>query len=115
MSNLNDVRGKVTTVTLKDGVERALVYDLNAMAEMEDRYGSVDAAFEKLDQNSIKAVRFMLWAGLIHAEPELTEKQVGSLIDISFLQELTNSLGEAFSNDMPVPETPQLEATNPNV
>ena len=104
MANVNDVRDKDVTLVLNDGVERTLKYDLNAMAELEDRYGSVDAAFEMLDKNSIKAVRFILWAGLIHAEPELTEQQVGSLIDVKYLRNLSTKLEEAFSNDMPQAE-----------
>ena len=101
MANVNDVRDKDVKIVLNDGVERTLKYDLNAMAELEDRYGSVDAAFEMLDKNSIKAIRFILWAGLIHEAPELTEQQVGSLIDVKYLQSLSTKLGEAFTNDMP--------------
>lgn len=111
MANLADVKAKDVKLTLNDGVERTLKFDLNAMAEMEDRYGSVDAAFEMLDKNSIKAVRFILWAGLIHADPSLTEQQVGSLIDVKYLQELMGTLGTAFKTDMPVEEAGN---TNPN-
>lgn len=110
MSNVQDVKNKVVKIKLNDGVERELKYDLNAMAEMEDRYGSVDAAFEALDSNSIKAVRFILWVGLIHEDPSLTEQKVGSLIDMQYLQELMGTLGEAFSADMPVEQT----GDNPN-
>lgn len=112
MSNLKDVKSKNTPITLQDGVERHLRYDLNAMAELEDKYGSVDAAFEKLDQNSIKTLRFFLWAGLVHEDESLTEKQVGSLIDMSHLQEMTNALTQAFEGDMP--ESNKEEQENPN-
>ena len=101
MSNINDVKMKEAKITLNDGVERTLRYDLNAMAELEDRYGSVDAAFEALDSNSIKAVRCVLWAGLLYAEPELTEKQVGSLIDIASLKTLMKDVGDALQADLP--------------
>ena len=72
MSNLRDARPTVKTITLSDGVEREVRYTLNAMAELEDRYGSVQAAFEKLDEGSIKAARFVLWAGLLHTDEGLT-------------------------------------------
>ena len=105
MANVKDVKSKVVTITLNDGVERTLKYDLNAMAELEDKYGSVDAAFEAVNANSIKAIRCVLWAGLIHAEPELTERQVGSMIDMAYLANLVDTMGEAFEADMPpVPE-----------
>lgn len=113
MAKLNEVKAKEVKLTLSDGVERTVKFDLNALAELEDRYGTVDAAFEALDSNSIKAVRFVLWAGLVHEDPELTEQKVGSLIDIKYLQELMGTLGEAMSNDLPSDE--QSEVNDPNV
>ena len=104
MANVKDVKSKAVKITLTDGVERTIKFTLNAMAELEDRYGSVDEAFKQLDNNSIKAVRCILWAGLIHEDPGLTEQQVGNLIDIQYMQELMTSLGEAFDADMPEPE-----------
>lgn len=104
MANVKDVKSKAVKITLTDGVERTIKFTLNAMAELEDRYGSVDEAFKQLDNNSIKAVRCILWAGLIHEDPDLTEQQVGNLIDIQYMQELMTSLGEAFDADMPEPE-----------
>ena len=104
MANVKDVKPKAVKITLTDGVERTIKFTLNAMAELEDRYGSVEEAFKQLDNNSIKAVRCILWAGLIHEDPDLTEQQVGNLIDIQYMQELMASLGEAFDADMPEPE-----------
>lgn len=116
MANVNDVKNKVVKLTLLDGVERVLRYDLNAMAELEDRYGSVDAAFEAMDNGSIKAIRFVLWAGLIHEDASLTEQQVGSLIDMPYLQDLMKYVGQAFGNDMPNQDTPVVAgASIPNV
>lgn len=102
MSNLREVKPRVKTITLNDGVERELRFTLNAMAEMEDKYGSVDAAFKKLDEGSIKAARLILWAGLLHYEDEsLTEKQVGNLIDLQSMQKIMKSMTEAMMEDMP--------------
>ena len=104
MANVKDVKSKAVKITLTDGVERTIKFTLNALAELEDRYGSVDEAFKQLDNNSIKAVRCILWAGLIHEDPELTEQQVGNLIDIQYMQELMTSINDAFESDMPVAE-----------
>ena len=114
MSNVQDVKSKNVEITLKDGVKRTLVFDLNAMAELEDRYGSIDEAFAMLDKNSIKAIRCILWAGLIHEDPDLTEQKVGSLIDMQYLQDLMGSLGEAFNQDMPVANQATSVDNNPN-
>lgn len=111
MANLNDAKAKVAYITLRDGVKRELRFTLNAMAEMEDRYGSVDAAFTALENNSIKAVRFILWAGLLHDEEQpLTEQQVGNLIDTMNMADVINSINEAMTNDMPPKEDGGAEA-----
>ena len=108
MSNIKDVRSKGTSITLSDGVERTLKFTLNALAELEDRYGSVDAAFKKLDENSIKAVRFTIWAGLLHTEEGLTEQQVGNLIDIECMESIMRSIEGAMTSDMPKEEANSL-------
>lgn len=111
MANVKDVKSKAVKITLNDGVEREIKFTLNAMAELEDRYGSVDEAFAQLDKNSIKALRCVLWAGLIHENPDLTEQQVGNLIDLTYMHELMSSLGTAFESNMPAPEALPASAT----
>lgn len=108
MSNIADVKAKGTTITLCDGVERNVRFTLNALAEMEDRYGSVDKAFEALDAGSIKAVRFVLWAGLMHTDEGLTEQQVGNLIDTKCMENIMQQLSAAFEVDMPKKGTSDL-------
>lgn len=114
MSNLRDVKPRVKTITLNDGVEREIKFTLNAMAEMEDKYGSVDAAFAELDKGSIKAVRFVLWAGLLHYEDaSLTEQKVGNLIDLSSIKSIMESMADAMIEDMPE-EDKQAAVASPN-
>lgn len=104
MSNLHDVRPAKKTITLTDGIEREIRFTLNAMAELEDKYGSVDAAFKAMDEGSFKAIRCVLWAGLIECSPELTERQVGSLIDMQYLEDLMATMGAALGEDSVPPE-----------
>lgn len=101
MSNVVEIKPRKSTITLSDGVEREVKLDLNAMAELEDKYGSVEAAFQALENNSVKAIRFVLWAALLHNDENLTEQQVGRLIDLQNMGTIMDSLGKAFTNDMP--------------
>ena len=116
MSNLRDAKPRVKTITLNDGVEREIRFTLNAMAELEDRYGSVDAAFKALDSGSIKAARCVLWAGLLDGDENITEQQVGKLIDISLMNSIMENLGKALGEDMPDNDESSNEANGlPNV
>ena len=112
MSNVADVKSKTVKITLNDGVERTIKFTLNALAELEDKFGSVQAAFDKLEkENSMKALRAVLWAGLLWKEPDLTEKQVGDLIDLSLMQDIAQSLNDAFEADMPQDNIAEISAT----
>ena len=104
MSNLHDAKPAKKTITLIDGVEREVRFTLNAMAELEEKYGSVDAAFEAMNSGSIKAIRFVLWASLMEGSPELTEQQVGSLIDTQYLSSVLDTMTEAMGEDNVPPE-----------
>jgi hypothetical protein len=111
MSNVKEVKSKIIKITLNDGVERSLSYTLNALAELEEVYGSVQNAFDKLEkENSMRALRTILWAGFIHESPDLTEQEVGNLIDMAYMQTLVETLNQAFEEDMPAEE----ETTGPN-
>lgn len=115
MSNLRDAKPRVKTITLNDGVEREIRFTLNAMAELEDRYGSVDAAFKALDSGSIKAARCVLWAGLLDGDETLTEQQVGKLIDIECMQNIMDKLASALGEDMPENNDSSESGSLPNV
>ena len=113
MSNVTEVKSKTIKVTLNDGVERNIKFTLNALAELEDKFGSVQAAFDKLEkENSMKALRAVLWAGFLHESPNLTEQEVGNLIDLGYMQELIASLNKALENDLETPEMSNAAPAN---
>ena len=114
MSNVNQIRPKASKITLLDGVEHTLWYSLNAMADLEEEYGTVEKAFEALSAGSMKAVRFLLWAGLQHEDKPLTVQQVGNLIDLELMADLKEKMGDAFENSMPAPED-TATVQDPNV
>jgi hypothetical protein len=90
MSKLQDVKPRAIKLTLDK--ERTLMFDLNAFAELEEKYGSVDDALAAIDKGSMKAIRTMLWAGLVHEDETLTERQVGAMLSVSMLENMTAQL-----------------------
>lgn len=108
MGNLNDIKNnKSLTIKLADGKDYELRFTLNAMAELEDRYGDVDKAFAAMDKGSFKAIRCVLWAGLQDQHPELTEQKVGSLIDMASMHEMMGQLNAGLAQDLPDAEGAQ--------
>lgn len=76
-------------------VERTLRYDLNALAELEDALGVPLSELGNIEMK-IKNVRSILWAGLLHEDESLTEKEVGKHITIDNMEEVQKAIGEAF-------------------
>ena len=104
-SKVNEVKIKNIPVILDK--ERTLRFDLNAFAELEDNYGTIDEALGAMEKGSIKALRAILWAGLMHEDDSLTLKDVGRLITLGDLPKLTEGIQQAISNSVPQSEGPQ--------
>ena len=117
MSNVREV--KRNTVELVLDKPRTLKYTLNSFAEMEEKYGSVEAALDAVSSNKVSAIRFMLWAGLMHEDEDLTEREVGNLISAADLPVICEKLMDAFEGDAPTKKqianaNAAVVKTNPN-
>jgi hypothetical protein len=82
---------------------RVLKFDLNSFAELEDHYGTMEAAMKVVESGSIKGIRTFLWCGLIHEDEGLTERQVGAMIGINDLALLSDKISEALNIALPDP------------
>lgn len=96
---VNDIRPKIIPINLDR--ERHLKFDMNAFAELEDLYDDFQTAMESATKGSIKAVRAMLWAGLVHEDENLTIKDVGSMIDMSNIRYVVDIISKAVTEAMP--------------
>ena len=109
MANIEKLKREPVVIDIGDGVERKLRYTLNSFALIEEKYGTIDKAMEILKSGSIAAVRFALWAGLIHEDENLSEHYVGSQIDLADLEDLAEKMNKAMMGDLP-----QDGVVNPN-
>lgn len=109
MADIIKVRKAPVVVDIGDGVERKLRYTLNSFALIEEKYGTIDKAMEIMEAGSIAAVRFALWAGLVHEDENLSEHYVGNQIDLSDLEALAEKMNKAMMGDLP-----QDKVANPN-
>lgn len=81
------------------GEERRLTYDLNAIAEIGERLDiTIRLAHFEEDLLGVrlkpKAIRTLLWAGLIHDNPDLTEEEVGGWVtQDNFMEVITAFFG----------------------
>jgi hypothetical protein len=74
MTQVQDVRQNMNSVSMElGGKERVIQYDMNAFAELENRFGSVEEALKQLTSGRITDIRLILWTGLIHEEAVLDE------------------------------------------
>lgn len=97
-----------------DGRTRHLRYDLNALAAVEERLnlGGIGEVQGLLQQISVRTLRTLLWAGLLHESPDLEEREVGSWdVDVAAAtRTIGDALGLAFGGQ---PEPSEGNATRP--
>ena len=80
-----------------------LLFSLNALDEMQDRFGGydkLDKAFDQSNPTMIKDLRWLLTLiineGMEEGETPLTEQQVGKLIHIGNLPQIKDAIFSAF-------------------
>lgn len=113
--NLEQIKTPKTTIDLGGRVYE-LKFTLSSMAELEEEYGSIDEALKVMEHRSIKAIRFFLWAGIMHEDENITPKQVGDMIPFNKLQECAEALGRAMQGAMPQEDkNKNIPGTNPNM
>lgn len=97
-----DLQVQTTTIELK-GRKYEMNFDLNAMAELEDIFGTLQIAIAELKKKKLKAVRSFLYAVLKSTDESLTEFEVGKLIDMNNFttieKAITKLINNAFEED----------------
>ena len=89
----NEQRGFVSIELDK---ERTLNYTLNSLVDIEEKLGVPMEEMGNI-QMSVRNVRVLLWAGLTHEDENLTERQVGGMVNLHNLQYVQGKVTEAFS------------------
>ena len=105
------------------GKKRELHFDLNAFAELEKRFGSINVAMDRLQDGRIGDLRVILWAALIHdqvlefdedtGEPTkygITPYEVGKWVSLDNMKEVSDVLGEVLGGSLPEEEKQALQA-----
>lgn len=114
-SNLSQIRTTPGSYYIGNfgGKDRYIRFDLNAFAEMETKFGTMEDAQERLKGGSMKDIRTVLWLGLIWdevildevtGEPiryTLSEYQVGSWLTTLNLEDVMSKLQDAISGSLP--------------
>ncbi len=107
--SLHDIKSMVVPLALDK--PRTIKFDLNAFAELEEKYGSMEKAFSAMQSGSIKAARTLLWAGLLHEDESLTERKVGGLVTLENLSTVMDSITVALTEAIPQEEGAIQEST----
>lgn len=83
------------------GELRNLRYDFNALALIEEKTGKSTLSGEVFQNLRASDLRWFLWGGLVHENPNLDVTEVGSWIHLGNLAYITEAIGKAFSSSMP--------------
>lgn len=108
-----DLQVQTTTIELK-GKKYEMNFDLNAMAELEDIFGSLQTAIAELKKKKLKAVRSFLYAVLKSTDESLTEFEVGRLIDMNNFTTIERAITKLINNAFEEGEEDEKETSTKN-
>ena len=98
--DLRSIRPRKIEIEFEDK-PRHLLFDMNALAELEEMYGSYGEATAALSAGSFRATRALLYCGLLHEDPEMTLQKAGSLVAMSQMDVLSDALVAAMQDAVP--------------
>lgn len=78
--------------------KRRLKFNMNALSELEDAMGK---PVTQLNNVGMKELRALLWAGLIHENPNLTLQDAGNLIELENIEYIGEKVTEAMTLAFP--------------
>lgn len=108
-----DLQVQTTTIELK-GKKYEMNFDLNAMAELEDIFGSLQIAIAELKKKKLKAVRSFLYAVLKSTDESLTEFEVGRFIDMNNFTTIERAITKLINNAFEEGEEDEKETSTKN-
>jgi hypothetical protein len=104
--SIRDIRPKGLEFELA-GQKHSLRFTLGALAELEDKTGKsfdqylIEAASVDVGSVRIRAIGSLLWAGLLHEDPELTLDDVLNTLTLADIADAFQPLYEALMEHMP--------------
>ena len=106
---------KTVPIVLSDGKTRHLRFDFNALIALEETLGISIANLKDAmaGPGMLKAVRGILWAGLIHEDEALTLRVAGELIDAAKINEISAAVMDALSTAFGTAEGEPKNAETP--
>jgi hypothetical protein len=89
---------------------RTLRFDFNAMIDIDEKYDGVNNAIAELNADepgrivkTLKTIRYLVFKGLLHEDPDLTEEEVGRLLtyNMEAPAKINDALMQAFGIALP--------------
>ncbi|NWJ24771.1 hypothetical protein [Rhizobium sp. RM] len=85
--------------------EYRISFGINALCELEDVFGKSVQKIVEEDLNgddiTMKAVRNVVWAGLLDQHPEITVKEAGNVVSKAGMQNCMDAISKAFALAFP--------------
>ncbi len=76
-------------------------FDMNTFCELEEVYEDINQAFDDLQKMKMKAIRALIYAAVKAQNEEVTLKEVGAMLGVNDLEEISTAINKALSEAMP--------------
>ncbi|MCM3639696.1 hypothetical protein M4D68_00865 [Priestia aryabhattai] len=87
------------TVDITLDKERKMAFPLMSLVRLKKEFGiELKDLQDKEKSQDVETILAIIWAGLIHEDRELTYEDVGYMVDVSQLSEVSEKLTEVFGS-----------------
>lgn len=100
----------VKSVPIMLDKERSIRYDMAAMEKFEELTGASFSVGFQIANLTAKNIKLLMWVGLLHEDPEITQETVSHMFGFADLVEIIPLITQAISNAAPKPK----ETASPN-
>lgn len=98
---MSSVRSKPIPVETNEGTKH-LFYDLNAIEILEEKLGDISKIGDL--KPTVKNVKLLLWAGMLHENENLTLQQAGRLFQLADIPKVYRQIMLALNEGFPEPD-----------
>lgn len=95
------------------GKEYKMGFDFNALAELEEKLGRSMLEPGAMNFQSVKEIRYFVWASLLKDSPGITVEEAGALITPSNMADVMAKLNEAQGISLPDAEEVKEGSADP--
>lgn len=103
MAKLSDIKNNKKNTVILGGKECEVSLNMNKLCDLEEKFGSIEKAFDEVQKYKMTAIRTFLHIAIKGNEflKDSTEEEIGELIEIGDIENIMTAITYAINGTLP--------------